>query len=1788
MTSPFQRNSFEGQDVISAGQPQAALPDSAQQFLQHTLRKEPTKQCCTPLEPPSRADLDTAAATATAKQNGLKAMPLQQDSAVSGNTAEGALACSWSHSPPSCMEQKHGAPPQQMQGAAVQRAASGSIDASSSPKSGSNDPISRSPAVVEQNHLDMMQQADGGAVPQQPGSSAVGPKQHTQQQQQQVKVLSKQQDPTNMPIARFDPSLVAAVKCAADILQTDDGWSKEEAAATIAALTAKFQNAKNRSAAAAAASAGRAATGAVGVMRGMLGQPGGGPPGSLVPQNLHSIGGQANGMSALLPRQDPLAGGPPGPRLHPFLPSLGTPAVLSSALNARAAAANSQPADAAAAEVIAVSAGQTVEPVANGLARAYSIPGWRASAGQATGNGDAGGEGHSTPHMQHSDMQPVQEQPQHSDGAGALGAGVAASSSSTGAPAGCSNAPNDQQGRTAEAEAAAAAAPEPGAEAASKEPADCAGAAAESGFGRKASVTSSGLCSVMEPRQLGEDAAAGEEAEQQQQHEQQQHEQQPVVAPTSAGMNRSLPGAAAVAAAAAKAAAVHAALQQQEEEEQQQQNAAAAAAALQLPGSQKVNNSVMNVVTQPGSTQAGDGQLPMALLALLQSDQQHALPLMSALLRSGNLRQSRNLPAVAESLKARLAGYLQQQQGAGAAAGLAGAAGQQAAAGTGISGDAAVPPGKAHAVQIQQDEQQQMQENQQPLQEQQQGPQQQQSMESMLQQQKHMQSAQQQLQHQYHYHEQQQQQQERLQYQAPAESDSRSAGSIAAALSHASADAAEPAGRRKRGRQPSAKAAAAIAAKEEQGPKRQARGATAQQDAAAAPVQPTAVHAGQKAKRGRPSKANRAAAKAADDVGAGDELQRMHSSTLANGFDGMYDNSISMDAHPAAAGTYLQSQLGMGHPVAAPDAAAAAAARPDGPAQDQQSLQQLLAGSGMGQPRPHSFYAAQQQQDQKQQALQAFQQQQQLAAVRPAGMTSAAAAAAQQQFQQQLQQLPPINTTSAPAANSTQQLLQQLQQLPPTAAQQVAKIAQTMPPDLPPQMRQSLLRWAVNTVTQNMGLTDEANSIVTPAQQQQPQQQPQQQQQPGNSAAMMWGAAPAAATAAMASAEQAVAAGSSNNLQQQGSTAPPAAGEGGNAMSGLLAAAQAHPGLKNMKQQDREAFLKRLLQQRNARLFSQGNIQQPQLDPAAAAAAPAPVDSWPMRPQHMQQEAGGNMLGSIAPAGARQPTGLDTSWANEHAALVSQPPVMPGFNGLDRASSLSLPQGAAAGASGIRGAASMLQHAATMPEGMGDASVAAAVARAAAVDGGLASLGGLGAAATAVGDAGSMHPGAMPAPGPGSNTAAAAAAVQRPHYMQNLEYQLQLHGMSKKQLLEMMKEVGPLEALKSIGMHQSVLQGQAGPTPAAATATPAAAAAQVTDPAAAAAMPAMFNMPHHQQQQQPQHFQHVEDAQQQMQQQQMLLNQQQQALLNQRLQQLASISGSGASLFNQQQQQQQVNWMLHRTSSAAALSPFGGIDTTGLYNNSSNTGSNYGSTVNGLLPGMAPPGNAQAMAPNAAVLANSNMFDGQLDQQMASNTMMPAFPSSYDPAAAAAAPVPVSAAAAVAASRLQMAVPAAAGSLGAYPTGAGAGMQGGGATNWMPGAGMAGFGANLGQMGNNHNSHSAALDPPVLELPDHGQGMIPGPAAAAAVGAMRPAAPQQHGHHPGLISDLPGSLLGIHNDGEDLLGSLGLDIGEVDNLLAGMDTGGMGGLGGDQSFGMAGGGSAVQSMLDVWTNCRTN
>jgi hypothetical protein len=69
--------------------------------------------------------------------------------------------------------------------------------------------------------------------------------------------------------------------------------------------------------------------------------------------------------------------------------------------------------------------------------------------------------------------------------------------------------------------------------------------------------------------------------------------------------------------------------------------------------------------------------------------------------------------------------------------------------------------------------------------------------------------------------------------------------------------------------------------------------------------------------------------------------------------------------------------------------------------------------------------------------------------------------------------------------------------------------------------------------------------------------------------------------------------------------------------------------------------------------------------------------------------------------------------------------------------------------------------------------------------------------------------------GPGSSNASTATAhgphatadMWKPQYMRLLEQRLALYGMSKKSLLELMRRLGPLEALKTIGMHQALLPG---------------------------------------------------------------------------------------------------------------------------------------------------------------------------------------------------------------------------------------------------------------------------------------------------------------------------------------------------------------------------------------------
>ncbi|WIA16336.1 hypothetical protein OEZ85_013035 [Tetradesmus obliquus] len=138
---------------------------------------------------------------------------------------------------------------------------------------------------------------------------------------------------------------------------------------------------------------------------------------------------------------------------------------------------------------------------------------------------------------------------------------------------------------------------------------------------------------------------------------------------------------------------------------------------------------------------------------------------------------------------------------------------------------------------------------------------------------------------------------------------------------------------------------------------------------------------------------------------------------------------------------------------------------------------------------------------------------------------------------------------------------------------------------------------------------------------------------------------------------------------------------------------------------------------------------------------------------------------------------------------------------------------AAAGGSGAAAAANLMR-ASTMPTGMQEGLMDAAQR---------AALGGGGEVS---------HPGSLPgaasgglqgmlAAAGGSNTAAGNAAalqnMQRPQYMQTLEQQLALHGMTKKRLLELMKEdpmgldVGDVDALlASMDAGLMSIQGLAG------------------------------------------------------------------------------------------------------------------------------------------------------------------------------------------------------------------------------------------------------------------------------------------------------------------------------------------------------------------------------------------
>lgn len=607
-----------GQHLAASLQP-APARNAAEQL--HAQRKSGLQQ-------PGLSVTQHWLAAGEQQQNGLKVMQ-HQDSAGSSYTVVAARTGTSSPSTQDCMAQKQDAALHQMPGTATQHAGSGSTAASNSPKSRSAAPSSRSSLALAQTQVDAAHKA-GGATPK----SVQQQKQHASKEPPTAKL--RDMDPSQMPIAKFDPSLVAAVKCAADILQSDDGWSKEEAAATIAALTAKFQNSKSKSAAAAAAAAvsapaGRSTVDAAEIahcMRGQLGS-----------STSHNSGAGIAGM----PRQE-LLGVRMWPRLHSFPPSLDKPSLPPVTGGEALGTASSKPADTAEGVLGATAGSGVALSNLNGVLLATQVSAWCAGsdrltppAGQALGDcldgvamaaarGAAGQSGlHVACSVDSLGLRPPTEQPPNSGNAAGSGLYGAACSSSSGAL-------YVQQGRPA------AAAPS-GADEAGDQAVDAGDGGAEaatdavdpvyaleSDFARKPSLASSGVCSFTKPPAAAEAPLAVAAT----QPDQQVRQHQEAAAPPVPAARRGFPDAATaatIAAAAASAAAVHAALQQEEEQQQLAFDWAAHATKsnqVQLGVSHHVASGLINTWNQSEEVSAGTSSrplMPASLSGLLQPGQ---------------------------------------------------------------------------------------------------------------------------------------------------------------------------------------------------------------------------------------------------------------------------------------------------------------------------------------------------------------------------------------------------------------------------------------------------------------------------------------------------------------------------------------------------------------------------------------------------------------------------------------------------------------------------------------------------------------------------------------------------------------------------------------------------------------------------------------------------------------------------------------------------------------------------------------------------------------------------------------------------------------------------------------------------------------------------------------------------------------------------------------------------------------------------------------------------------------
>jgi hypothetical protein len=403
---------------------------------------------------------------------------------------------------------------------------------------------------------------------------------------------------------------------------------------------------------------------------------------------------------------------------------------------------------------------------------------------------------------------------------------------------------------------------------------------------------------------------------------------------------------------------------------------------------------------------------------------------------------------------------------------------------------------------------------------------------------------------------------------------------------------------------------------------------------------------------------------------------------------------------------------------------------------------------------------------------------------------------------------------------------------------QVIDMASKLPADMPLKWKQTVLLQAAESAANVFRL-------------QHPQQQ-QQQQQYGNAAelAAQHLASPPAAGSKTATpapdgalgaalTEQQRVQGNAGAAQPLSSMQQVLAGQDGDVLPGLLAAAQSHPQLRSMAPEKREALLKQLLQQHQARrarayegqmgpgMQQQGLMQANALhDSGRAGSMGAGGFAWNSFSQQQQpQQQHGIVSGAMVSAGVSP--GLGGVGADVFGWMhgMSDPSRLPGRQQQSQgARGAQTPHSASLGGYGAFSGLEQ-QHSGLANDPAFNAALGTASSR-------LDVFQGAGAGNSGSNwDGGNIFAGLMGGIGP----------EMRQQYMKKLQRQLELHGLNKKQLVENIKAKGALAALKAIGMVPSDLgstpDAQTGAGSGGAASASAAAGAAGMDPAMAAAMP---------------------------------------------------------------------------------------------------------------------------------------------------------------------------------------------------------------------------------------------------------------------------------------------------------------------------------------------------------------